>query len=44
VAYIPVIRVERAGAQTGAAQKAFENNIPCFAKLSIFGVVAVLSP
>ena len=44
VGYIPVIKPERVGAQTGACVKARANRVPCAANASRFGVIASASP
>ena len=44
VAYMPVIRVDRAGAHIGALEKAFVNMYPDCARRSILGVLAYSSP
>ena len=40
----PCIRQDRDGEQTGAEAKAFVNLILCLESLSIFGVIASVSP
>ena len=44
VAYIPVMKQERLGAQTGEVEKTFVNRIPPAARRSTLGVRTLAAP